>query len=457
MPVRFFTHSSRPSRKTYGRLAYRPDTERLEIRECLSGGLLDPTFNGTGSLLSDKFSTGSAVAVQADSKTVIVGNNAVTRLKVDGSIDTTFGGGDGQATLDIGVRSTYAFDVLIQPDGKILVCGQAFTNKSSANESEYFVARLTAAGALDTSFGKKGVFEWNPRAGRESANGMARLADGSIVVGGSSDFGYGFTAFKLTSAGARVTSFGTNGEFSYNFGGRGGGTNALAIAPNGSIVLAGGTHQGSLNGRDIGAIVTLTSAGSLDTTFNGTGTLEMLQAGMAWSGFSDVAIQGSRLIVGGTYATSVPDLPDGGFAPRYGIVSAYGLTGAPDMSFGAGGSFTSDAVGWNVSVKVAADSSIVVGGSQTYGLFDSSGNPLFDENGTRVTRTEGAVAHLTAGGVLDTTFGTAGTGVVSIQLGPDYTEMGGLALAPDGRIVLCGFTFTATNQRKGAIVRLTAP
>lgn len=173
-----------------------------------------------------------------------------------------------------------------------------------------------------------------------------------------------------------------------NFGGRGGGTNALAVAPNGSIVLAGSTHQGSLNEQDIGAIVALTLAGKFDTTFNGTGTVEMLPPGMVWSGFSDVAIQESHQIVGGTYATSVPDLPDGGFAPCNGIVSAYGLTGNLDMSLGADGSFTSHAVGWNVSVKVAADSSIVVSGSQTYGLFDSSGNPLFDEDGTRVTRTE---------------------------------------------------------------------
>ena len=305
-------------RSSPGLRAFRPSAERLEVRECLSGGMLDATFNGTGSLLSDKFSNGSAVAVQADGKTVVVGNNLVTRLKVDGSIDATFGGGSGQATLNIGARSTYAYDVLIQPDGKILICGQAFTNRFSVTEAEYFVARLTAAGALDTTFGKKGVFEWNPRTGRESANAMVLLSDGSIVVGGSSDFGYGFTAFKLTSAGARVTSFGANGEFSYNFGGRGGGANAIALAPTGSVVLAGGTHLGSLNGIDEAALVVITPAGRLDTSFNGIGSLEMLQAGMVSSGFSDVAVQGTRLIAGGTYATTTPGPADGGFAPGTG-------------------------------------------------------------------------------------------------------------------------------------------
>ena len=63
MPVRFFTHSSRSSRRTFRRRAFRPDTERLEVRECLSGGLFDPSFSGSGSVLSDKFSTGTDVAV----------------------------------------------------------------------------------------------------------------------------------------------------------------------------------------------------------------------------------------------------------------------------------------------------------------------------------------------------------------------------------------------------------
>ena len=74
-----------------------------------------------------------------------------------------------------------------------------------------------------------------------------------------------------------------------------------------------------------------------------------------------------------------------------------------------------------------------------------------------MTRTEGAVAHLTAAGALDTAFGPNGTGVASIQLVPSYTQTAGLALAPNGSIVVSGFAFTSTNQRKGAVVRLTAP
>ena len=74
-----------------------------------------------------------------------------------------------------------------------------------------------------------------------------------------------------------------------------------------------------------------------------------------------------------------------------------------------------------------------------------------------MTRTEGAVAHLTAGGSLDTTFGPSGTGVVFVQLGPDYTTLRDLALAPDGRILVCGFAYPTAGRRKGVVARLTAP
>src|SRR5690349_18152094 len=74
--------------------------EPLENRRLMSAGALDPSFSGDGKATVD-FGGGIAVnatatTVQADGKTVVVGNTsdhrvAVARFNVDGTLDATFG------------------------------------------------------------------------------------------------------------------------------------------------------------------------------------------------------------------------------------------------------------------------------------------------------------------------------------------------------------------------------
>src|SRR5947207_14494917 len=77
--------------------------EALEARKLLSAGALDPSF-GTGGKVTVDFHgpqvQSTVVAVQADGKTVVAGPStdpghetdvALTRLNVDGTLDTTFG------------------------------------------------------------------------------------------------------------------------------------------------------------------------------------------------------------------------------------------------------------------------------------------------------------------------------------------------------------------------------
>src|SRR5262245_58152539 len=72
-------------------------------------GFLDKTFNGNGRVLTNVHNddSGEAVAVQADGKIVVVGSSsggtdiAVVRYDTDGSLDTSFGGGDGIVTTDV--------------------------------------------------------------------------------------------------------------------------------------------------------------------------------------------------------------------------------------------------------------------------------------------------------------------------------------------------------------------
>src|SRR5258706_450502 len=78
-----------------------------------------------------------------------------------GALDTTFGSG-GKVITDTGSDATHLFDdsadnVLIQPDGKILVQGTRIDTADATATPTKFVARYNADGSLDATFGNNGV------------------------------------------------------------------------------------------------------------------------------------------------------------------------------------------------------------------------------------------------------------------------------------------------------------
>src|SRR5262245_13850112 len=97
-------------RSQRGRPARRQPVERLEDRLTPAAGALDLTF-GTGGLVTTDFAAsierGSAIALQADGKIVVVGstdsgggrNFALTRYRADGTLDTSFSV-DGKVATD---------------------------------------------------------------------------------------------------------------------------------------------------------------------------------------------------------------------------------------------------------------------------------------------------------------------------------------------------------------------
>jgi uncharacterized delta-60 repeat protein len=147
-----------------------------------ANGLLDPDFDGDGRLM---FGTGSvrAVLVQPDRRIVVAGNAngsqtmTVTRLRPNGSPDTTFDG-DGTATIDFGSLADAGNDAVLQPDGKIVVAGY-----TQAVNSPTAVARLNPDGSLDGTFGAGGKVTINFDAAM-FGNAVALQANGRILVAG---------------------------------------------------------------------------------------------------------------------------------------------------------------------------------------------------------------------------------------------------------------------------------
>ncbi len=173
-------------------------------------GSLDPTF-GTGGKTNVDFGGddgADAVAVQADGKVVLAGDTtngagggdvAVARLGADGSLDTTFGTG-GKKTVDFGGQDI-GRAVALQGDGKILVAGGVLSSTSDG----FAVARLSAAGALDATFGTGGKTRI-PFAGGDGlavARALAVQSDGNIVVAGVTG-GLQFGIARLLGGGGTV-------------------------------------------------------------------------------------------------------------------------------------------------------------------------------------------------------------------------------------------------------------
>jgi uncharacterized delta-60 repeat protein len=231
------------------------------------------------------------IALQPDGKIVAVGYEGVVvaRYTSTGELDSVFGT-NGIVTTDL--LGSYAWGVALQPDGKIVVTGQYWNGLGNAT----FIARYTADGEPDSSFGTGGVVTAPGAVG--VAFDVAVQPDGKIVIGGGS-IGR-FTAARYTAGGALDTSFGDGGVAKlesgspyYSVEGR-----ALALGPDGSIVLAGRITTECCSGGSFG-VVRLTPDGALDPSFSGDGTATVGFDGVAYFGDSAgaVVVQPNKKIV----------------------------------------------------------------------------------------------------------------------------------------------------------------
>src|SRR5262249_35037563 len=167
--------------------------ETLEARETPAVvGDIDTSFGHTGSvsLAGDVF---NGVAVQADGKVIAVGTDGsdfvVARYNTDGSLDTSFDA-DGVRTLDVGGAADKATAVAVQSDGKIVVVG--------SDGADAVVARLDADGSTDTSFSADGRQTIDLGGTADTANAVAIQPNGRIVIAGTN--GTDFALARLNRA-----------------------------------------------------------------------------------------------------------------------------------------------------------------------------------------------------------------------------------------------------------------
>lgn len=168
-------------------------------------GTLDTTFGIDGLVTSGlpglPWYFARDLAIQSDGKLVVVGDSVagggaadqalivVARYLPDGSPDFDFGD-DGRVMTPSGGVAGYAWDVALQPDGKILVAG----NLDNDVDIDSVVIRYLSDGSLDPAFGQDGLFItqdgefdsglYPPGSPDDSAKSIALQPDGEIVMGG---------------------------------------------------------------------------------------------------------------------------------------------------------------------------------------------------------------------------------------------------------------------------------
>lgn len=227
--------------------SYGPVDTVFTVLRYAGDGALDPTF-GAGGIVQLNFNgleaQGLEIALQTDGRIVVggiaTGTNydfGLARLMPDGSLDSSFDG-DGYMITNAGPSYDLICSVLVQPDGRILIAGIAF----SPGANSWAIMRFEADGSPDTTFGTNGIAsEPADTATTTLPTAMALQPDGKILMAGRQGSA-GTEDFGLTRRNADGTpdlSFGNNGWAIWDINSTIDQPGSLLIQPDGKIILCG--------------------------------------------------------------------------------------------------------------------------------------------------------------------------------------------------------------------------
>lgn len=363
-----------------------------------------------------------------------------------GDLDPSFGT-DGKVLHQLGIGGapySAASAVLRLPDGRLVVAG---ASTDQLGHRALTLARYSAAGVLDQSFGSSGsgVVRTQLGGGPTPSTGvtndpLVRAPDGSIILCGEASDANGYSQLlvaRYTEAGMLDPSFASGGKFvlqlSTNPNG-GSGLLGCSLQPDGRIVGAGFRHFPA--GVD-GVVLRLDTHGVLAPDFASGGLLvQNFALGIAlFSDASDVAVlpDGSIILaIEGKDSNSLNGMGiarltnAGTFYPGFGLNGGYTLLSIGGNAFGS-------------SVVRQADGRFLVGGA----ALDTMGHLAI------------LAARFTDSGDPDPSF--ANGGVKLVQPSAAATPQSGtLAIVqqPSGKTILVGTSDDTSGGKQLAIVRL---
>ncbi|MGI8787576.1 MAG: FG-GAP-like repeat-containing protein [Pyrinomonadaceae bacterium] len=419
-----------------------------------TNGSIDPAFNSAGTSAVQNISRINGIAILPDGKIAIGGTfdyygtqirSKTARLNADGTLDTSYnnvlGGsapesvtvndvqslGDGKiiraltdpyglrekiarintdGTLDTTFTGTVyhrgaIYEILAQPDGKILVGGLFAKINGTAHAN---LARLNQDGSVDMSFVASSVANGGVTA-------ISLQGDGKILVG-STAFGNN-KLVRLNVDGSLDTTF--NSQLSYgNFVIW---IQEIAVLADGKIIVAG--TLGAANGTNV-QVARLTMTGAIDTTFLGTMVGGSGNAG-GYTPITDLKIQSDgKIIIVGTFTTVN--------GANRGRIARLNADGTLDTTFNT-------ALGANDTINnlaIQSNGSIVIGG-----------NFLAVNGGAIGTRPY--LARILSDGTFDNSFTTTANNSVQV-----------LERQPDDKILVAGLFTQINGVTRNGLARLNA-
>src|SRR5690349_8853397 len=398
----------------------------------------------------------TAPAAVGRSAGAILVNAQAAAASTPGSLDPTFGNG-GKVLTDLGVGAGVPSDAVLQPNGDIVISGG------------FGVARFLPTGKLNTTFGSGGLASAG-FAGGEGPQGVALQPDGKIIwVGsqGNPSFPAGgtfsFAVARFTANGTLDTSFGTGGQPSVEFfappmQGAQEFARAVLVQPDGKILVAGSARQGQIRFAPIqGALARFNANGTLDTSFGTGGKIlsssggitalgldaagniftlptraEFSPTGQADTGVTPAAITAS------SHGGSSIFLPSGQFVQANTIGVAKHDVDVQVQRFNADGSIASASPAFDYSGAAGLDQAI-----------DGAGAVAIQANGQAVvggghflSTSLFGLARVNPDGTLDAGFGSGGVLTTTFN-GNEAVEA--LLIQPDGKIIAAGFSDNNTT------------
>jgi uncharacterized delta-60 repeat protein len=405
---------------------------------------------------------------------VIAASAALTGVAsaAPGDLDPSFGG-TGKVLFPPGVEQDKANDMLIQPDGKIVLVGSAIVSMGANGRSDYAIRRLNPNGSPDTGFGTGGLalvdFNVDDKTPANSASAVALQPDGKIIVVGSTGKSTGTlaSAARLNKDGSLDNTFGPGGD-------EGSGRVVLiqqqeatdvAVDSSGRILVAGPWSNSALfqTGPDF-SVISLNGDGSVDSGFNG-GSANPVRVSFGAGPDAPVRIvvqPDGRIVLAGFTVSGDSDAAVTRVVPGTGVDAGFGTGGKQTYGFGAGSEDSAEDVlvepGGKIDVAgfgtgsdnftltrltAAGQLDNSLNGTHTvdvdFGGVDSADAIALQSNGKVLLAGDNghdlAVTRIQPGGALDSTFGAGGK--TTLALG-DFAQGNAMALQADGRIVVAG-------------------
>jgi uncharacterized delta-60 repeat protein len=334
------------------------------VTRFLVDGSPDTTCNNTGQFVDTvNDAVASDVVVLSDGSFVIAGtmqiNNKgalfVAKFTNTCNFDATFGN-NGIATYLAG-DGTSARALTVQSDGKIIVVGDEYPTVSDSNDQRILVARFSALGIIDNSFGTNGRFISTANQ-KGQAQDVVIDSSGRIVFVGSIVGTVAPDAAivgRLTSNGQLDSTFATQGYLINEFNGDPR-LNAIAFRPNGNLVAVGTYGGPSPSDQQSPIVVCLTQTGAFDSDCGVNGWAYLPTANTDVYADDVFVTSDNKILLSGMINPTNPTIPQP-------FVMRLNHNGTPDNSFATSGTWRGTSlIGRMYSVTIQSDGRILAAG-----------------------------------------------------------------------------------------------